>query len=106
MADAVVIDGKALALQVRAEIAQKVAKYELKPNLAVILVGNDEASLIYDRNKQRAVQARVPTVKRRETDNARCYVGYDHTEAWDKAGRGEWDWVKPLCYQVWDYQAV
>ncbi len=56
MADAVVIDGKALALQVRAEIAQKVAKYELKPNLAVILVGNDEASLIYDRNKQRAAK--------------------------------------------------
>lgn len=57
MSEAQVIDGKKLAQAVRAEIAEKVAAYSLKPNLAVVLVGNDEASLIYDRNKQKAAQA-------------------------------------------------
>ena len=57
MSEAQIIDGKALALKIRAEIAEKVATHQLKPNLAVILVGNDEASLIYDRNKQKAAQA-------------------------------------------------
>lgn len=57
MAEAQIIDGKALALTIRAELAKKVATIPLKPNLAVVLVGNDEASLIYDRNKQKAAQA-------------------------------------------------
>lgn len=57
MSEAQIIDGKALALKLRAEIAEKVAACPLKPNLAVILVGNDEASLIYDRNKQKAAQS-------------------------------------------------
>lgn len=52
-----IIDGKNLAAAVRAQVAEKVAAFDMKPNLAVVLVGNDEASLIYDRNKQKAAQA-------------------------------------------------
>ena len=54
---ATIIDGKATALQIRAELAEKIARLPGKPYLAVILVGNDEASLIYDRNKQKAALA-------------------------------------------------
>ncbi len=51
-----IIDGKEMARRVREELAQKTALLKHKPHLAVVLVGNDEASLIYDRNKQRAAQ--------------------------------------------------
>lgn len=54
MGEAQIIDGKAFAKELREEIAAKIALYSQKPKLAVILVGNDEASLIYDRNKQKA----------------------------------------------------
>ncbi len=51
-----IIDGKEMARRIREELAQKTALLKHKPHLAVVLVGNDEASLIYDRNKQRAAQ--------------------------------------------------
>lgn len=57
MVDAHIIDGKALAAKIKENIARKIATCPLKPNLAVILVGNDEASLIYDRSKQKAAQS-------------------------------------------------
>lgn len=50
------IDGKAFAKELREELATKIALHAKKPSLAVILVGDDEASLIYDRNKQKAAQ--------------------------------------------------
>ena len=46
-----IIDGKAIAAQVKDEIAAKTAKMERKPGLAVILVGDDPASHVYVRNK-------------------------------------------------------
>ena len=53
-----IIDGKALALQIRNEIAQKVKKRTEQglsvPGLAVIQVGSDPASKIYVKNKQKA----------------------------------------------------
>ncbi len=53
-----VIDGKALAAQVRAEIAQRVEAYSERigypPGLATVLVGADEASEVYVAGKQRA----------------------------------------------------
>ena len=52
-----IIDGKATAEKIRNELAERIAGWEVKPYLAVILVGNDPASLIYDRNKQKAAQA-------------------------------------------------
>lgn len=57
MSEAKIIDGKKAALDLREKLAQQVAQYDKKPELAVILAGNDEASLIYDRNKQKAAQA-------------------------------------------------
>ena len=54
---ATIIDGKAIAAQLRAEIAAETAALEeqgVTPGLAVILVGDDPASHTYVRNKQRA----------------------------------------------------
>ena len=51
---ATIIDGKALAQKIRANLKEEVAKEGLHPKLAVILVGDDEASKIYVRNKNRA----------------------------------------------------
>jgi methylenetetrahydrofolate dehydrogenase (NADP+) / methenyltetrahydrofolate cyclohydrolase len=52
------IDGKALALRVREEVREKAkafeAAYGRKPGLHVILVGDDPASQVYVRNKERA----------------------------------------------------
>ncbi len=53
-----IIDGKAIAEQMQAELAKKVEKFREEygdvPGLAVILVGEDPASQIYVRNKHRA----------------------------------------------------
>ena len=48
------IDGKALAAKMRAELKEKMQKANITPGLAVVLVGNDPASQIYVRNKIRA----------------------------------------------------
>ncbi len=50
------INGKAIAAEFRQELARKIADFpsEDMPVLAVILVGDDEASKIYVRNKQKA----------------------------------------------------
>ncbi len=52
-----VIDGKALAQQVRARIAAEVASSGLRPGLAAVRVGADPASEIYVRNKRKACEA-------------------------------------------------
>lgn len=52
-----IIDGKATALVIRGEVARAVAalaKHDVKPGLVVILVGEDPASQVYVRNKDRA----------------------------------------------------
>lgn len=54
---AIVIDGKALAKQVRAELKERVAalvESGVTPGLAVVLVGEDPASAIYVKNKTKA----------------------------------------------------
>lgn len=52
-----IIDGKAIAAQIRAEVAEGVtalkASHGVMPGLAVILVGEDPASEVYVRNKGR-----------------------------------------------------
>ena len=48
-----IIDGKRIATEYRAEIATEVAAMERKPSLAVIIVGEDPASQVYVRNKER-----------------------------------------------------
>lgn len=53
-----IIDGKAAAARLRAEVAAEVAKFRVAigraPGLAVVLVGEDPASAVYVRNKGRA----------------------------------------------------
>lgn len=49
-----IIDGKLLSAQIRAELAAKIAASGVCPVLAVVMVGNSEASRIYVRNKQKA----------------------------------------------------
>ena len=54
------IDGKALAQQVRDRLAQEsaelLAKKGIVPGLATILVGDDPASHVYVKNKQKACE--------------------------------------------------
>ena len=51
-----VIDGKAVAAALRATVAARVAPLPYTPGLAVILVGNDPASAVYVRSKDRAAR--------------------------------------------------
>jgi methylenetetrahydrofolate dehydrogenase (NADP+)/methenyltetrahydrofolate cyclohydrolase len=48
------IDGKAMAANLRAGAAQAVSALDFKPGLAVVLVGEDPASSVYVRNKGKA----------------------------------------------------
>lgn len=50
-----IIDGKKLAQKIRLELKTEAEKFKTKPKLAVILVGNDQASKIYVRNKEQSV---------------------------------------------------
>ncbi|MFK7840099.1 MAG: bifunctional methylenetetrahydrofolate dehydrogenase/methenyltetrahydrofolate cyclohydrolase FolD [Bdellovibrionales bacterium] len=51
-----VIDGKAFAANLREQLADDVAKMNIQPGLAVILVGDDPASHVYVRNKIKACE--------------------------------------------------
>jgi methylenetetrahydrofolate dehydrogenase (NADP+)/methenyltetrahydrofolate cyclohydrolase len=51
-----IIDGAAIAKQVRAEAARQAAALGMRPGLAVILVGDDPASEVYVRNKVKACE--------------------------------------------------
>ena len=56
---ATIIDGKAIAAKIRGEIAEEVKKLAAKgiqPGLAVVLVGEDPASKVYVRMKEKACQ--------------------------------------------------
>ncbi len=55
-----ILDGKATALEVRAEVAldvESLVERGIHPGLAVVLVGEDPASCVYVRNKDRAARA-------------------------------------------------
>src|SRR5436309_11919052 len=56
-----IIDGKVIAAELRARVAEEVAKvkreHQLTPGLAVVLVGNDPASEVYVRSKHKQTQA-------------------------------------------------
>jgi methylenetetrahydrofolate dehydrogenase (NADP+) / methenyltetrahydrofolate cyclohydrolase len=56
-----IIDGKAIAADLRARVASEVSRvnreHGLTPGLAVVLVGNDPASEVYVRSKHRETQA-------------------------------------------------
>src|SRR4051812_26940584 len=56
-----IIDGKAIASELRARVGQEVARvrrdHGLTPGLAVVLVGSDPASQVYVRSKHKQTQA-------------------------------------------------
>lgn len=49
-----IIDGKKISAEIRAELKSEVSALDGKVGLAVVLVGDDDASKIYVRNKMRA----------------------------------------------------
>jgi methylenetetrahydrofolate dehydrogenase (NADP+)/methenyltetrahydrofolate cyclohydrolase len=51
-----IIDGKAVAAELRARVAARVATLPFAPGLRVVRVGDDPASGVYVRNKDRAAQ--------------------------------------------------
>lgn len=57
---ATLLDGKAIASQIQAELTQAVAAFvdrtQIKPCLAAVLVGEDPASQVYVRNKSRSCE--------------------------------------------------
>ena len=56
MSGAIIIDGKSVAARLRDELAAEVSAKNLKPGLAVILVGDNPASHVYVRNKVTACE--------------------------------------------------
>jgi methylenetetrahydrofolate dehydrogenase (NADP+) / methenyltetrahydrofolate cyclohydrolase len=52
-----IIDGKAVAAALRARLAERVATLAFRPGLAVVLVGDNPASSVYVRSKDRAANA-------------------------------------------------
>ena len=48
-----IIDGKKIAAEIRDKLKKKIALLPSAPQLAIVLVGNDEPSLIYVRNKKK-----------------------------------------------------
>ncbi|MFM0772582.1 bifunctional methylenetetrahydrofolate dehydrogenase/methenyltetrahydrofolate cyclohydrolase [Streptococcus suis] len=88
-----VIDGKALGVKMQAALAEKTARLKeekgLVPGLVVILVGENPASQVYVRNKERSALAagfksevvRVPdTIS--ESDLLDLIAGYNQDDAW------------------------
>ena len=70
-----IIDGKAIAQQVRAEVAEEVAAWvragHAPPGLATVLVGDDPASAVYVGGKQKASRrSRHPGFDHRLDDDA------------------------------------
>ncbi|HFI2692752.1 TPA: bifunctional methylenetetrahydrofolate dehydrogenase/methenyltetrahydrofolate cyclohydrolase [Streptococcus suis] len=88
-----VIDGKALAAKMQAALAEKTAQLKaekgLVPGLVVILVGEDPASQVYVRNKERSALAagfksevvRVPA-SISEEELLELIDGYNQDDAW------------------------
>ena len=56
---AVIIDGKALGRSIEDDLSERVTALRergVTPNLAVVIAGEDPASQVYVRNKQRACE--------------------------------------------------
>ena len=75
------IDGKAIAASLRAEVAAKVAAAGFTPGLAVILVGEDPASSVYVRTKDKAARdagIRTQTLRLPATTDQATLLGAIH----------------------------
>ena len=76
------IDGKAVAAALRAEITARTAALPFRPGLAVVLVGDNPASAVYVRNKDRAAQEAGLAVQ-----TIRLPAGVPAAELMDTIGR-------------------
>lgn len=60
---ATLIDGKAFSAGIRSKVASHVKRpkeeHGIVPRLAVVLVGEDPASAVYDRNKDKQILQRL-----------------------------------------------
>ena len=57
---AIILDGKKLRDKILNNLQKKVEKFEVKPTLSVILVGENPASKIYVTNKQKMAEKEAP----------------------------------------------
>ena len=69
------IDGKAVSASVKEQIRAEIERDKLDIGLAVIIVGNNQASRVYVNNKK---VIRVRTARRYNA--GRAYGAYRHTE--------------------------
>ena len=69
-----ILDGKAIAARLRARLAERIAALPFRPGLRVVRVGDDPASGVYVRNKDRAANAAG-------FDSATIHLPADTTEA-------------------------
>ena len=77
-----IIDGKKIAENLRNTIAEEVEQFSRPPGLAVILVGDDEASQVYVKNKSKACSDII----------AEMDVIYEYCiEAVNECGESDWD---------------
>src|SRR3972149_10692633 len=56
MATIIIVDGRALRDKVLAKLTNEIKQKKLKPKLAIVLVGDNEASLRYIKQKQKAAE--------------------------------------------------
>ena len=110
-----VIDGKRMGAEVRAEVAEGVAelkeKHGVVPGLAVVMVGDDPASAVYVRSKQRAaIEAGtvVDTLCRVPVKKGQCY--YLPSGTLHALGAGvlvaEVQTPSDITYRVYDWDRV
>jgi len=52
----IILDGKKLAIQLQNILAKEIAKLQSSPTLAVVVIGDNPASTLYVRNKEKAAQ--------------------------------------------------
>ncbi|MDR2526378.1 MAG: bifunctional 5,10-methylenetetrahydrofolate dehydrogenase/5,10-methenyltetrahydrofolate cyclohydrolase [Rickettsiales bacterium] len=50
----IIIDGKGIATRLKSDLKEKISKLRIPPCLAVVIVGNDLASKIYVKNKEKS----------------------------------------------------
>ena len=77
------IDGKAVSASVKEQIRAEIERDKLDIGLAVIIVGNNQASRVYVNNKKklRGMRNKVIRVRIARRYNAgRAYGAYRHTE--------------------------
>jgi methylenetetrahydrofolate dehydrogenase (NADP+)/methenyltetrahydrofolate cyclohydrolase len=75
-----IIDGKQISLDIKNELKEKVAKYKeqgIEITLAVVKVGNDPASAVYVRNKEKACEYVDAVIEANQGEAEEVYEGED-----------------------------